>query len=66
MCFYHDGAEASGEVIRQPKSNLRERQLRYESHILGGYIVSLFITVDQIDDDRGRRLVLAQLEIANE
>src|SRR5687768_15835177 len=66
MCFYHDGARASGEIIWQSKNNLRERHVRYWSHVFRGYVVTLIITVDQIDDDRGRGLVWEQLEISNE
>ena len=66
MCSYPEGAEASGEIVWQPKSNLRECSVGYWSHIFGRYVVSLIITVEQIHDDRGGGLVLEQLEIGNE
>ena len=66
MCSYHESAYASGEIIWQPKNNLRERWVGYCSHIFGGDVVTLIIAVDQIHDDRGRSLVLEQLEIGNE
>ena len=39
MCFYHDGAQASGEIIWQPKNNLRERQVAYWANVFGGDVV---------------------------
>jgi hypothetical protein len=63
MCFYVDGAETGGEVIRQSEINLRERRVGCWSHICDGDVVTLIFNIDQIDDYRGRRFVLAQLEI---
>lgn len=63
--FDFDCVGAGREIIGQTENYLCEAQVRHGSDIFRPQFVTLIITPNQINDDRGREFALRQLEIGD-